>query len=193
MHLMLLSTLLASSGAPASEKPELVQVSKQAVESIYKDFPVDCDKEQSREQGIDAKRLDEDTVLLGVVCGLYSYNASTLYYTQTADQAPERLAFSLPAFRFHLEMRGDVEHTIIDSVDEMRPEGVLYNTHYDPSTKTLSSYNKHRGVGDAFTEASWKWESPAGFQLVTYAVDHSLDGKLTAAVVYPVPDSNPAE
>ena len=154
MSLLLILALPLGTDA-ANPAPELnpetapkVDVSKKATAQIYSTLPVNCDKNLSKEQGIDAVRLDDNTVLMEVVCGFYAYNAATLHYTQTADEAPKQLQFSLPSFRFHLEKRGDVEHTIIDSVDEMRPTDVLSNTHYDPSTQTLSSYNKHRGVGD---------------------------------------------
>ena len=55
-------------------------------------------------------------------------------------------------------------------------ESTLVNSDYDPGTQTLTSYNKWRGVGDAFSAGTWIFREGA-FTLVRYDVDASYDGE----------------
>jgi hypothetical protein len=56
-------------------------------------------------------------------------------------------------------------------------EDQLMNSSYDPQTRTISSTNKWRGVGDAASSGAWMFRNGA-FTLVKYDVDASYDGEV---------------
>lgn len=96
------------------------------------------------QKAITSARLDADTVLWGVPCGLGAYNFSHAYFTARPDgSGPRPVAFPTT--------RGE-------------PETELVNAAYDPATRVLSAFNKGRGLGDCGEAESWTWTA-TGFVL----------------------------
>ena len=56
------------------------------------------------------------------------------------------------------------------------------NSGYDEDTKTITSYSKWRGVGDASSAGTWIFRN-GEFALVKYEVDASYDGEINPETV----------
>jgi hypothetical protein len=62
---------------------------------------------------------------------------------------------------------------------------IMVNSGYDPETKTLNSFEKWRGLGDASTEGEWSYDvTSKSFNLKKYLVDASYNGELDPEVVF---------
>ena len=86
---------------------------------------------------ISSARLDANTVLWSVPCGLGAYNFSSAYFTTTPQGTnPRRVTFPTVA--------GE-------------PEDRLVNAAYDPATRVIDAFNKGRGLGDCGMADSWTW------------------------------------
>jgi hypothetical protein len=176
-----------SDSKKGSDAAPQVERSPAVLATLYGSLPSDCEESTARSFPVDRYALGEDGSLLRVLCASFAYNATSAYFLQKPDGSIEQLSLSHPVYRFHLEKKGEIEHTVIDGIDSYKTENLVFNSAYDAITKTLSAYTKHRGVGDSFTEASWRWAKGSGFALASYAVDQSLDGHLTPAQVFPEP------
>lgn len=96
------------------------------------------------QKAVTSARLDAGTVLWGVPCGLGAYNFSHVYFTARPDGTQlRRIAFPT-------------------AMGE--PEDELVNAAYDAETRTLSAFNKGRGLGDCGQAARWTWTA-TGFVL----------------------------
>jgi hypothetical protein len=184
MALLLLLPLALATGVDAAPQEEL---SASLLATLYGSLPNDCEETTARSFPVGRHSLGEDGTLLIVLCGSFAYNATSAFYLLKPDQTLEALQFSRPVYRFHLEKDGEVEQTVVDGIDGYKTEDILFNANFTESTHTVSSYTKHRGVGDGFTEATWQWVKGSGFVLSSYAVDESLDGHLTPTQVLPAP------
>jgi hypothetical protein len=58
----------------------------------------------------------------------------------------------------------------------------LVNSFYDPDSRTLTSWSKWRGVGDASATGKWLFRD-GEFTLVRYDVDASYDGEINEQTV----------
>lgn len=86
---------------------------------------------------ISSARLDADTVLWSVPCGLGAYNFANAYFTTTPQGTnPRRLTFP--------GVSG-------------RPHDLLVNASYDPATRVIDAFNKGRGLGDCGMADRWTW------------------------------------
>ena len=86
---------------------------------------------------ISSARLDSNTVLWAVPCGLGAYNFSSAWFTTTpAGTNPRRVIFPGAA--------GE-------------PQDQLVNAAYDPATRVIDAFNKGRGLGDCGMADSWTW------------------------------------
>jgi hypothetical protein len=96
------------------------------------------------QQVISSARLDADTVLWSVPCGLGAYNFASAYFTTDPRGAnPRRVTFPTAT--------GE-------------PETLLVNAAYDPATRVIDAFNKGRGLGDCGMADSWTWTA-RGFVL----------------------------
>lgn len=93
---------------------------------------------------ITSARLDAETVLWGVPCGLGAYNFANAYFTARPDGSrPERLTFPTASGA---------------------SKALLVNAAYDPATRIMDAFNKGRGLGDCGQSDSWTWTA-TGFVL----------------------------
>jgi hypothetical protein len=63
-----------------------------------------------------------------------------------------------------------------------RTDDQLVNSGYDPASKTLTSFSKWRGVGDASSTGTYIFRDGT-FTLVKYDVDASYDGEINEETV----------
>jgi hypothetical protein len=122
--------------------------------------------------------------LVQVPCALGAYNLVTIHFLLQPSGDLEELQFAVPAYRFHTEAKGSVKHTVVDEVQGFGMVRALVNAVYDPETLTIQTYNKSRGVGDAYNSGRWRWNSNHNFVLEHFEADRSLDGKVTPTVIF---------
>lgn len=97
----------------------------------------DTDFNPDLQKVISSARLDANTVLWAVPCGLGAYNFSSAWFTTTPEGLnPRRVTFPTAA--------GE-------------PEDQLVNAAYDPATRVIDAFNKGRGLGDCGMADSWTW------------------------------------
>lgn len=85
---------------------------------------------------VEVARLSQDRLLWSVPCGSGAYNFSAAYFVTAPDgSAPRQLRFQTS-----------------DGADE-----TLVNASYDPATRTMSAFNKGRGIGDCGSNGEWVW------------------------------------
>ncbi|TIL39604.1 MAG: DUF1176 domain-containing protein, partial [Mesorhizobium sp.] len=68
------------------------------------------------------------------------------------------------------------------NVTGFQTDDQLVNSEYDDATKTISSLNKWRGVGDASSAGTYLFRN-GNFSLVQYDVDASYDGEINPQTV----------
>ena len=115
-------------------------------------------------------------------CGSGAYNESHVYYLFDDVTGVRELQFATP----ELDIR------YVDDNHEGAVEGIriigfttaaeLENSFYDAASKSITSYAKWRGVGDASSSGHWIFRDGA-FTLVKYDVDASYDGEINAETV----------
>ncbi|WP_309627758.1 DUF1176 domain-containing protein [Brevundimonas sp.] len=93
---------------------------------------------------ISSARLDGNTVLWSVPCGVGAYNFANAWFTTTPQGTnPRRVTFPSAS--------GE-------------PLDMLVNAAYDPATRVIDAFNKGRGLGDCGMVDSWTWTA-RGFVL----------------------------
>lgn len=86
---------------------------------------------------ISSARLDSNTVLWSVPCGVGAYNFSSAWFTTTPQGLnPRRVTFPTAS--------GQTEDQLV-------------NAAYDPATRVIDAFNKGRGLGDCGMADSWTW------------------------------------
>ncbi|HHZ08177.1 MAG TPA: DUF1176 domain-containing protein [Rhizobiales bacterium] len=120
--------------------------------------------------------------LFRFTCGWGAYNTNEVYYL--ADDAGEisQLQFAQPELDIRYE-DGDDDRT----VKSMRIVGYsasdrAVNSFYDPGTRTITTFSKWRGVGDASSSGLYLFRD-GRFTLVKYEVDASYDEEINPETV----------
>ncbi|MBY5999331.1 DUF1176 domain-containing protein [Tritonibacter mobilis] len=109
-------------------------------------------------------------------CGTGAYNEIHAYILASPQGGVSPVQFAVPETSVQYE-NGDSDGKVEDiRIVGYTAESTLVNSDYDPGTQTLTSYNKWRGVGDAFSAGTWIFREGA-FTLVRYDVDASYDGE----------------
>ncbi|MGI6852915.1 DUF1176 domain-containing protein [Mesorhizobium sp. 1B3] len=120
--------------------------------------------------------------LFKFACGSGAYNTNEVYYFADDMDEVTQLQFAAPELDIRYEnddSEGKVESTTIIGY---LTEDQLVNSDYDPATKTLTSFSKWRGIGDASSTATYIFRNGA-FTLVKYDVDASYDEKVNPETV----------
>lgn len=137
----------------------------------YKD---QCDLERGRSLQMDGQTdfVSEGTKyqLFTFVCDVAAYNSTAVYYLASEYSTPKVLAFAIPINEGKV-VKGMVGATVIP-----------YGGTLDPKTLTLTSFFKGRGVGDAFTSGTYKFEKGA-MVLKKYIVDDTFDAKINPKTI----------
>jgi hypothetical protein len=115
--------------------------------------------------------------LFRFACASAAYNQADVYYFADGSGEPRNLRFAAPELAIRYE--NDDSNGKVESVQIVgyTAEDQLMNSSYDPQTRTISSTNKWRGVGDAASSGAWMFRNGA-FTLVKYDVDASYDGEV---------------
>lgn len=115
-------------------------------------------------------------------CNSGAYNESEVYIFGDDYNELRLLSFATP----HLDIRyqdDDFEKPVeAIYVIGFKSVGELVNSDFDTATKTLHSWSKWRGVGDASSRGEWLFRS-GEFSLVRFDVDASYDGEINPRTV----------
>ncbi len=115
-------------------------------------------------------------------CGMGAYNSNEVYYLAGDDGAFRQLQFATP----DLDIRYDDpdEQTRLKSMTIIGYTAAdqLVNSEFDENDRSLSSFSKWRGVGDASSVGKWIFRD-GDFTLVRYEVDPTTDGEINPQTV----------
>ena len=115
-------------------------------------------------------------------CGFGAYNSMEVYYFADDTGELKQLQFATPELDIRYEnnnFEGKVEavnvigYTVADQ---------LVNSDYSAETKSIESFNKWRGIGDASSIGRWIFRD-GDFTLVKYEVDAAYDGEISHEAV----------
>jgi hypothetical protein len=120
--------------------------------------------------------------LFSFPCGWGAYNTTEVYYFADDNGVIRQLQFATPELDIHYEnndFEGKVEAVNIigyTAADQ------LVNSEYSAETKSIDSFSKWRGIGDASSTGKWILRD-GNFTLVKYDVDASYDGEINPEAV----------
>lgn len=115
-------------------------------------------------------------------CGSGAYNTDEVYYFAGDDNEVVQLQFAEPELDIRYE--NDDTEGAVESITIIgyRTNDRLVNSQYDPATRTLTSFAKWRGVGDASSTATYIFRNGV-FTLVKFDVDASYNDKIDPETV----------
>ena len=152
----------AMDGRFADEEPDIFTID---VRADYEDAPL------------------ETFTLYRLSCGAGAYNLIDLWLVAAPDGPPEPAAFPVPLAE---PVYADEASEVLERIDVtgFTAEPTLVNSSYDPETRTITSYSKWRGIGDAYESGTWRFDY-GRFVLTDYEVDPTFDGEQTPVTVFP--------
>lgn len=133
---------------------------------------------------------DPDTVLVSFVCGYGAYNELTQWLTAEHPEYVSSHVFAEPELDYELEAGpepgtdGPVKRI---GITGWKATDQLVNARWDDEPGAITTYAKWRGIGDAFTTATYSWRD-GQFVLTEFAVDPSFDGRQEPVTVFPPAD-----
>ncbi|RUW20285.1 DUF1176 domain-containing protein [Mesorhizobium sp. M4B.F.Ca.ET.215.01.1.1] len=171
-------------GPPPPKKDEALEQAKQAFAATYAG---QCDKElfEQEPELFSIKYKDKsaaegdperETRLFHFACSAAAYNESSIYYIYDDVSGVRQLQFAEPEMDIRYannDSDGKVESM---HVVGFQATGWAVNSAYDDATKTITTFNKWRGVGDASSSGTYLFRN-GDFSLVQYDVDASYDGE----------------
>jgi Protein of unknown function (DUF1176) len=121
---------------------------------------------------------DSVTTLYMFSCSLYAYNESWVFYAGDPVEGLHILSFAEPNVVVS-HPKGDDEGTKIESiaVKGFTATTLLINADFDEKTKTISSFNKWRGIADASSNGAWTFNQ-GQFILQDYDVDPTYNSEI---------------
>jgi len=122
--------------------------------------------------------------LISFPCFSGAYNFSTVYYLWDDINDLRQVEFARPEFDVVYENPDDTENSKVKeiTVTGFSATDQLLNAEFDPETKTIISWEKWRGVGDASSNGTWTFRD-GNFVLVKYDVDASYDGEMESQTI----------
>ena len=130
----------------------------------------------------DASSPERTGRLFGFLCNRGAYNESRVYIYANERDELRTLNFAVP--ELDIRYRDDNSDGEVEQIYMIGFQTVaeLVNSFYDPDSRTLTSWSKWRGVGDASATGKWLFRD-GEFTLVRYDVDASYDGEINAQTV----------
>lgn len=115
-------------------------------------------------------------------CGSGAYNTIEVYYTVDSYGETRPVTFAEPDLDIRYE-NADFEGKLKSmTIVGYRAQDQLVNSEYDPDTKTIVSYSKWRGLGDASSSGTYAFRGGV-FTLVKFEADPTYDGEQNPQVV----------
>ncbi|SIT52694.1 conserved exported hypothetical protein [Mesorhizobium prunaredense] len=181
-------------GPPPPKKDAALEEAKKAFAATYGD---QCDKEMPggeplaepdayslryKDAGAETDEPERESRLFRFFCSMAAYNESAVYYVYDDVSGVRQLQFASPELDIHYENNNSEGKVEAINVVGFETDDQLVNSEYDDATKTISSLNKWRGVGDASSAGTYLFRN-GNFSLVQYDVDASYDGEINPQTV----------
>jgi len=171
-------------GPPPPKKDAALEQAKKAFAATYGD---QCDKEllEQEPELFSIKYKDKDaaagdpereTRLFHFSCSAAAYNESSIYYMTDEVSGVRQLQFAEPELDIRYENNDSDGKLLGVTVIGFHTTGWAVNSDYDEDTRTIGTFNKWRGVGDASDAGTYLFRN-GDFSLVQYDVDASYDGE----------------
>jgi hypothetical protein len=126
----------------------------------------------------DAPDAEESKVtLIQFFCTRGAYNEVYAYYIVDTIGEVKELHFAEPDLDIRYENDDSEGKLESMTVIGFNTTDVLINADYDPDTRSITSWSKWRGVGDASTSGRWIFRE-GDFALVHYEVDPTYNGEI---------------
>ena len=151
-----------------------------AIDGMFRDTAPDIHMIEDRPDGADAQ--PERYTLYRFSCDAGAYNLIDVWMIAYPDGTPEPLAFATPRIDVTY---ADPEETVVatTAVIGFGSDPSLINSDYDAETRTIRSFSKWRGIGDAYESGTWTFRR-GEFVLTSYEIDPTFDGEVTPVTVY---------
>lgn len=136
-----------------------------------------------RDEGAAADQPDRTVVLYVFSCELYAYNESSVFYIYDDVEGLRLLSFAEPHV-VTTHPKGDDEGAKLASikVEGFTSTTSLINADFDGKTRTITSFNKWRGIADASSNGTWRFDH-GEFILSDYDVDPTYDGEMNSLTI----------
>ncbi|UVK37206.1 DUF1176 domain-containing protein [Mesorhizobium sp. AR10] len=166
------------------KKDTALEQAKKAFAATYGDK---CDKEllaqepelfsiKYKDKDAAAGDPDRETRLFHFSCSAAAYNESSIYYMSDEVSGVRQLQFTEPEMDIRYENSDSNGKLLGMTIIGFKTSGWAVNSDFDEDTRTISTFNKWRGVGDASDSGTYLFRN-GDFSLVQYDVDASYDGE----------------
>jgi Protein of unknown function (DUF1176) len=116
-------------------------------------------------------------------CSMGAYNAVEVFMEWEEVEGLQVLSFAYPTYEpTYVDNNADDGEVQSLKVTGLASTHDLVNPEFDPATRTLTDFSKYRGIGDAYSRASYELDA-GDFVLQTYEVDASYDGRDNPATI----------
>lgn len=124
-----------------------------------------------------------DAILYGFACSAGAYNVTTVWVIDVGDRAFGLAPVSFPEPVTSFEY-ADEEQTRLATYEMsgFTSANELFNATFDPQTLTMRSLGLSRGMGDAWSAGTWRFQD-GRFVLERYEVDPTFDGDGEGGIV----------
>jgi hypothetical protein len=175
---------------PPPKKDAMLEQARKSFAATYGD---ECDDEtpENRPTAYSIRYKDKyagtddpprEVRLYRFFCRMAAYNESAYYYISDDVNGVRPLQFAVPELDIRYE-NGDSEGKVeAVNVTGFQAEDYAINSDYDEGTRTITTFAKWRGVGDASSSGTYLFRDGA-FALVQYDVDASYDGEINPQTV----------
>jgi hypothetical protein len=175
-------------GPPPQKRDAALEQAKKAFAATYGD---QCDKENPdgspmgepeayslhhKDKDAAADQPERETRLFRFFCSMAAYNESAVYYVADDVMGVRQLQFAEPELDIRYENNNSEGKVEAIHIVGFQTSGWATNSDYDEDTKTISTFNKWRGLGDASSSGTYLFRN-GDFSLVQYEVDASYDGE----------------
>lgn len=115
--------------------------------------------------------------LVRVPCWMASYNQGDVYVLVDTSGSAELVTFAVPSYMVVYEDEDNSDTVKSISITGYTAKTSVVLSDFDSEKQEISEYYKIRGLGDASTSATWKFEDGA-FVLKRFSIDASYDGEI---------------
>jgi hypothetical protein len=132
-----------------------------------------------RTKGQDQDSPDEKLTLIQLECGTGAYNYSSFYVTRDGEGRWEIVSFAEPVAEYDYADENFSKLKATPKVSGFVTTDVLVNSEYSEDTKSITSAEKWRGIGDAGSGGEWQFVA-GRFVLKKYRMDptyQALEGE----------------
>jgi hypothetical protein len=181
-------------GPPPPKKDTALEQAKKAFAATYGE---QCDKDMPdggsrgepdayslhyRDAGAAAGDPDRQARLFRFFCSMAAYNESSVYYLADDVAGVRQLQFAAPTLDIRYENNNSEGKVQAINIIGFQTDDQAINSTYDDATKTITSFTKWRGVGDASSTGTYLFRN-GNFSLVQYHVDASYDGEVNPQTI----------